>query len=124
MTGWNNHELNKIGNAEELQISSMRKDGTLRKWTTIWVVRVGDDLYVRSVYGKRGAWYRGALVRHEGRIRAGGVEKVVLFVEITDPDTIQQVDDAYRSKYHQYPQYVAPLFEPESRAATLKLITK
>ena len=77
MTEWTREELNKIGTAEELEIASLRRDGTLRKPTTIWVVRVGDDLYVRSAYGPTSAWFRGAQVRHEGRIRAGGVEKDV-----------------------------------------------
>ncbi len=52
MTTWMSEELNKIGNAEELQIASLRHDGTLRKPVTIWVVRLGDDLYVRSVNGR------------------------------------------------------------------------
>lgn len=124
MTEWTNDELNRIGEAEELQITSLRRNNTLRKWTTIWVVRLADDLYVRSVNGNRGAWYRGALARHEGRIRAGGVEKDVTFVEVNDADTLQQVDDAYREKYRRYPTYVAPLFKPESRAATLKLVPR
>ncbi|NIQ08945.1 MAG: DUF2255 family protein [candidate division Zixibacteria bacterium] len=124
MAEWTSNELEHIGEAEELQITSLRKNGTLRKWTTIWVVRVEDDLYVRSVYGERGAWYRGTLVRHVGHIRAGGMEKDVIFEEVTDPDTIQKVDEAYRTKYRRYPQYVAPLFEPESRDATLKLVVR
>ena len=49
MTAWTSEELNKIGKAEELQIASLRKDGSLRSMRIIWVVRVGDDLYVRSV---------------------------------------------------------------------------
>ncbi len=48
MTTWTSDELSKIGSAEELEIASLRADGTLRKSTTIWVVRVGDDLYIRS----------------------------------------------------------------------------
>lgn len=52
MTTWTNNELSKIGSAEELEIASLRQDGTLRKSTTIWVVRVRDDLYVRSVKGR------------------------------------------------------------------------
>jgi hypothetical protein len=42
---------------------------------TIWVVRVGDDLFVRSVRGSAGSWYQGSQQRHEGRIEAGGVER-------------------------------------------------
>ena len=68
MTTWTSDELNKIGTAEELQIASLRPDGTLRKRVTIWVVRHGDDLYVRSAYGPAlaalAAWYRGTQVRH------------------------------------------------------------
>ena len=66
MTTWTSDELNKIGKAEELEIASLRRDGTLRKPTTIWIVRVGDGLYVRPVYGRGSAWFRGTQVRHEG----------------------------------------------------------
>src|SRR6266536_3745607 len=79
MTGWTSDELAKIGTAQELQIASLRRDGTLRKPRTIWVVRVGDDLYVRSMYGRAGGWFPGTQVRHEGHIRAGGVDKDVTF---------------------------------------------
>jgi hypothetical protein len=52
MGDWIPDELNKIGAADELQIAALRPDGTLRPFTTIWVVRVGDDLYVRSYRGR------------------------------------------------------------------------
>jgi hypothetical protein len=48
MTAWTSDELGKIGAAEQLQIASLRRDGTLRKPVTIWVARHGDDLYIRS----------------------------------------------------------------------------
>ena len=51
MTAWTPDELAKIGAAEELLIASLRRDGTLRNPVTIWVVRHGGDLYVRSVNG-------------------------------------------------------------------------
>ncbi len=57
MTTWTSDELDKIGKAEELQIASLRRDGTLRNPVTIWVVRLGDDLYVRSVNGRTAAWF-------------------------------------------------------------------
>ena len=99
MTAWTDDELNKIGRAEELRIASLRQDGTLRKPVIIWVVRLGEDLYVRCVNGREGAWFRGVLTRYEGRISAGGVEKDVLFVEETDPDINAQIDEAYLTKY-------------------------
>ena len=45
---WTEAELTKIGDAEELQISSYRRDGTARPYVTIWVVRTDNQLYVRS----------------------------------------------------------------------------
>src|SRR5512137_2390149 len=100
MTTWTSDELTKIGAAEELQIASRRRDGTLRNPVTIWVVRLGNDLYVRSVNGRTSAWFRGTQVHHEGHIRAGGIDKDVTFVEV-DPDATldDQIDAAYRTKY-------------------------
>ena len=124
MPAWTNDELTRIGNAEELQIAPLRSDGTLRKPVTIWVVRVEDDLYVRSAYGRGSAWFRGVQVRHAGRIQAGGVTHDVAFVEETDPGVNDQIDAAYRAKYARYPQYVAPMLTPEVRATTIKLMPR
>ncbi len=120
MTWWTKDELTKIAAADELEIASLRRDGTLRNPVTIWVVRHGDDLYVRSVNGRTGAWFRGVNDRHEGRIRAGGVEKDVALVEAGDVN--DEIDAAYRSKYRRYaPSIVDTTVTPEARDATLKL---
>ena len=122
MTTWTNDELIKIGHAEELHLASLRADGTRRNPVTIWVVRVDDDLYVRSVNGRDSGWFRGVLVRHEGHIRAGGVAKDVRFVEENDAALHQRIDAAYRVKYHHYPAaYVDACLTSEARAATICL---
>ena len=124
MTTWTSDELNKIGTAEELQIASLRRDGTLRNPVTIWVVRHGDDLYVRSVNGRTGAWFRGTQVRHEGRVQAGGIDKDVTFVDAA-PDINDQIDDAYRTKYRRYAaSIVGSIVSPEARSATIKLVPR
>ena len=124
MTTWTSDELNKIGKAEELQIASLRSDGRLRKLVTIWVVRLGDDLYVRSVNGRTSAWFRGTEVRHEGNIRAGGVDKDVTFVEESDSDINDQIDAAYTTKYRRYASIANSMVTPAVRAATIKLIPR
>jgi hypothetical protein len=123
MNTWTSDELDRIGAAEELEIASLRRDGTLRKPVTIWVVRHGDDLYVRSVYGRSSSWFRGAQVRHEGHIQPGGVDKDVLLVETDDVN--DEIDTAYRAKYHRYAEsIVGSVVSPEARAATLKLVPR
>ncbi|MFF5076547.1 DUF2255 family protein [Actinoplanes sp. NPDC000266] len=96
---WNDEELRRIGQAEELQVSSVRADGSLRPYVTIWVVRSGDDIFVRSAYGAANGWFRRAKAAGAGRIRAGGVERDVTFAEAGGQDGI---DQAYHDKYDRY----------------------
>ena len=124
MTPWTNAELDKIGAAEELQLASLRGDGTLRKPVTMWVVRLNNDLYVRSANGRAGVWFKGTQERHEGYIRAGDIDKDVTFVDEADPSINDQIDAAYLAKYHRYPQYVAPMVTAEVRQATIKLVPR
>jgi hypothetical protein len=124
MTTWTNNELNKVGNAEELQITSLRQDGTLRKPVIIWVVRVGDDLYVRSVNGRGSSWFSGVQTRYEGHIRAGGVDKDVAFVEESDSDINDQIDAAYTTKYRRYASIAKSMVTPAVRAATIKIVPR
>jgi Uncharacterized protein conserved in bacteria len=123
MSGWTDTELSRIGPADELEIASYRHDGTLRAYTTIWVIRVGE-LYVRSWRGRSGVWFRRALQRHEGRIRAAGIERDVTFEE-PDDSVHPAIHEAYRSKYARYrDSYVRPMVEPDATAATFRLIPR
>jgi hypothetical protein len=124
MSTWTNDELKKIETAEELQIASLRSDDTLRKPVIIWVVRVGDDLYVRSVNGRGSAWFRGVQTRYEGHIHAGGVDKDVTFVEETNSEVNNQVDTAYTTKYRRYASIAKSMTTPAVRAATIKLVPR
>ena len=120
MAAWTSDQLGRIGAAEELDLASVRRDGTLRDPVTMWVVRHGDGIYVRSVNGRGSSWFRGAQARHAAHIRAGGVEKDVDLVETEGVN--DQVDAAYRSKYSpRYPSIIPSIVAPEARAATLKL---
>ena len=124
MNEWTSDELTRIGNAEELEIASVRSDGTRRKLVTIWVARDGDSLYVRSVKGPSSAWFRGTQDRHEGRIRAGGIEKDVTFVN-ADHAIDDKVDAAYRAKYRRYAGSILnSVLTPQARSTTTKLVPR
>lgn len=121
---WTSDELDKIGTAKELKIATLRRDDTLRKPVIIWVVRLGDDLYVRAVKGRDG-WFRGVVKRHAGRIEAGGVEKDVTLVDETDSALNDKIDAAYTAKYgKRYPASVASINTPLARTATIKLLPR
>jgi hypothetical protein len=125
MATWTNDELRKIAAAEELELASLRRDGTLGNAVTIWVVRVGDELYVRSWKGDGGAWFRATQGRHEGHIKAGGVGKDVSFVAEADAAVNDRIDAAYRTKYRRHGgRYVDPMVAPTARATTIKLVPR
>ena len=101
MSTWTSDEPSRIGAAEELQLASQRRDGTLRPYVTMWVVRADGDLYVRSAHGPTNGWFRRAKASGAGRIRAGGLERDVSFAEPA-PGVHSAIDAAYHSKYDRY----------------------
>jgi hypothetical protein len=124
MTGWTSNDLESISGADELQLASLREDGTLRKPVTIWVVRVSDDLYVRSYRGRESIWFRHARLRGKGHISAGGVTKDVVFVDVSYDEVLnKEIDAAYQSKYRRHgAMYVNHMVAPKARETTLKLV--
>lgn len=123
-TEWTPEELDAIGAADELQIASARPDGTLRPYVTIWTVRSGDDLYVRTAYGPGAAWYRHAQESGTGSIRAGGIERDVSFAE-AHADTAEQIDGAYEAKYGRYGKgIVKTVVGDQVHALTIKLVPR
>ena len=124
MTTWTSDELARIGGAEELRLASARPDGTLRPYVTMWVVRAGDELYVRSAYGPDNPWFRRAKASGAGRIRAGGLERDVTFADAA-PGAHAAIDAAYHAKYDRYgPRIVGTVVGPAAGAVTLRLVPR
>ena len=124
MTTWTPEELDRIGAADELEISTERGDGTVRPWVPIWVVRVGDGLFVRSWRGTGGAWYRHAAAQRIARVRLGDLVRQVAAhpLDVADTATQAAIDDGYRSKYARHGDtYVKPMIADQARVTTLQL---
>jgi hypothetical protein len=121
-TAWPARELESIGAAEEIELASRRPDGSLRPYVTMWVVRAGDGLYVRSAYGPDNPWYRRALASGVGRIRAGGTERDATFTPAA-PEVQDGIDAAYHEKYDRYgPRIVGSVTGPGSHPVTVRLL--
>jgi hypothetical protein len=119
---WTTHQLDQIGTAEELVIAATRTDDTLRRAVPVWVVRVGDELYVRSWRGTDGSWYRAAQASGRAHISAGGVERDVVVERVSSDEVNDAIDAGYRDKYVRYPSYVEPMSSEQARATTLRLV--
>jgi hypothetical protein len=124
MTAWSPDELDAIGGAREVDIAPLDRDGTPGQPVTIWIVRVGDDLYIRSWRGVRARWFRAAQRAGAGRLHAAGINGDVTFAT-TRADLEGAVDGAYLTKYGgRGAQYVEDMIAPEARATTLKLVPR
>ena len=124
MNTWTADELEKVGRAEELRVASLRRDGTLRPFVTIWTVRVGDTIYIRSAYGNDNPWYRRALASGAGRIRAGGIERDVTFAR-AEPEVQDAIDAAYHAKYDGHgPKTVGTVVGAHAHDVTIRLVPR
>lgn len=124
MAPWSTEDLGRIGGAEELQLASLRGERSLSPYVTMWVVRVGDDVYVRSAGGPSRPWYCGAKASGTCRIRAGGIERDVRFAEATD-DAHPGIDAAYHAKYDGYgATIVGHVTGHQAQTVTIRLLPR
>jgi hypothetical protein len=118
---WTDDELTTMDGVDELGIASRRPDGTLRPFVTIWFVRVGADLFVRSAYGYDNPWFQRALTAGEGRIRVAALERDVAF-EVPASDVADVVTEAFETKYGRYGKgIVKTVVSGEAVRSTLRL---
>lgn len=118
MSDWSSADLAAIDADGELRVAAHRPDGTLRTPRIVWHVVVDDHLYIRSVRGVDGAWYRGVQRTRTGQIDSGGVRADVTFVRDDGHD--DAIDAAYRAKYGNG-SAVDHITAPSARATTLRV---
>ncbi|WP_460353403.1 DUF2255 family protein [Mycobacterium sp. ZZG] len=119
MPDWNEHELDALDRASEIDLATYRTDGTLRRAVPVWVVRVGHAVYLRSYRGTAGSWYRHALANPHGHITTGHIDRDVHFTDAAAIDR-SDVDTAYRNKYGNN-SYVDTLLSDDIATTTLHL---
>ncbi|MCW3492697.1 DUF2255 family protein [Microbacterium sp. SSM24] len=99
MTGWTDAELRELHRAGEVRVAGRRADGSSRTLTIVWHVVVDGDLYLRSVKGPDGAWFKGVARHFEGFLRWDGTTRAVAYtLDVSHDDAI---DAAYFAKYGQ-----------------------
>ena len=124
MSAWSQDDLGRLSGAGEVEVSSVRRDGSLSRARTVWIVRVGDQLYLRSVNGPDAAWYRLTRAFHQGRIQARGVARDVTWIDVNaaeQPDVDPAVDAEYARKYQGSTAAIAHITSPLARTTTMRV---
>ena len=96
--GWTDAQRDELARMAELEIAAGRPAGDPGRWTPIWVVVAGGEVYVRTWYRRDTGWYGRAVRTGSARIRVQGAI-VDVAVEAADDATRAAVDAAYLSKY-------------------------
>jgi hypothetical protein len=114
--------LNLLDETEELYIETSRDADAPKHRTIVWVVVVASEVFVRSVRGLKGHWYRRISAHPEGALLAGDSRIPVHAANATDAATVKAVSAAFRSKYEKaWPGPAAGIVRPATLPTTLRL---
>ncbi|MFZ2527350.1 MAG: DUF2255 family protein [Rhodococcus sp. (in: high G+C Gram-positive bacteria)] len=118
MSTWNENDRRSLERVGEIRVAGRRRDGTVRTPVIVWHVVVDGDVYVRSVRGSDGQWYRGVLRSLEGTISWDGTTRDVTY--IPDDSADDAVDVAYAAKYGES-SATRSITSLDARATTLRV---
>ena len=118
---WPPDERQALAAASELQIAVRRTDGSLHRWTPIWVVSANGQVYVRTWYRRDTGWFGHALRSRSARVRVAGLEADAAIEDIGEgPAGLRElIDTAYRDKYGHAGS--TSMIEDTAAATTLRL---
>jgi hypothetical protein len=114
--------LARWAETQEVEIETSRGGHAPVHRTVIWIVVDGDDVYVRSVRGPAGRWYRELTANPHGAVHAGGRRVAVDAQLAADESTIARVSALLRQKYERsWPGPTARMVRAEVLPTTLRL---
>ena len=114
--------LRLIDGAREVRIETSRDKDAPAHRTTIWVVTVDGTVFVRSLRGGKGRWYREVSANPAAALHVGDERIPVRAVPVTDDATIAAVSEAYREKYGRTsPGSTRAMVQPDTLPTTLRL---
>ena len=114
--------LDLLDERREVHLETRREEGSATHRTILWVVVVSGEVYVRSVRGPKGRWYREISAYPAGALQVDDSRIPVRAAPATDPPTTEAVSDAYRIKYEpDWPGPKAAIVRPDALPTTLKL---
>jgi hypothetical protein len=108
-----------LATSEEADIETSEGPGAPVHRTTVWPVVEGGDVYVRSLNGEAGRWYREALANPDVVLHVGGVALPARAVHTPDPDSIAAASAGLQRKYADSP-YLESMIRDEILEATLR----
>lgn len=89
----------RIENVREVDIETRRADDAPVHRTIIWAVVADGDVYVRSLRGERGRWFRELMANPDAVLHVQGEAIPVRAVRADDAESVERTTEGFRSKY-------------------------
>jgi hypothetical protein len=105
---------------EEVEIETSRGDDAPVHRTIIWAVVFDGDVYVRSLRGEAGRWFRELMDNPEGVLHIDGDAVAVSAVRADDPESVERATEGFRRKYGDSP-YLDSMIRDEIASTTVRL---
>jgi len=117
MTDFDADILRKLHEAQEVAIRTERHPNST---VVIWVVVSDDEVFVRSVRGTKGRWYRDLAAGGPATLELAGHQLAVQAIPASDSDTIARASREYLRKYQPSP-YAQAMVHADVLPTTLRL---
>jgi hypothetical protein len=117
MATFNKDVLSELRDVREVSIRTGKHP---KSAVVIWIVVAGDEVFVRSVRGAKGRWYRDLAADGPATLELGGRRLAVQALPASDPASVTRASDEYLRKYRTSP-YAQSMVGADVLPTTLRL---
>ena len=113
-------DANTLGELRAVREIVIRTEKHPATAVTIWVAVADEDVFLRSVGGSKGRWYRDLAAGRCATLEFAGRRLEVEAFPVSDPDAIARASREYLRKYQPSP-YAQAMVRDEVLPTTLRL---
>jgi len=110
----------KLETVREVDVETRMADDAPAHRTTIWTVVDDGEVYVRSLRGHAGRWYRELMANPEAILHVADEAVSVRAIAAADPDSVAHANAGYQRKYADSP-YLGAMTADEILDTTVRL---
>jgi hypothetical protein len=115
-----NFDADTLRELRDVQEVAIRTEKHPKNAVVIWVVVADDEVFVRSVRGTRGRWYRDLAAGGPATLEFAGRRLAVQAIPESDPAAVDRASREYLRKYRASP-YAQAMVKSEVLPTTLQL---
>jgi hypothetical protein len=105
---------------EEVDIETTRGGDAPVHRTTIWVVVQDGEVYIRSLRGEEGRWFRELIAKPDAVLHVEGEAVPLRAIRAADPESVERATAGFRAKYADSP-YLDSMIRDEIASTTVRL---